>query len=124
MNTAAMAADLLVILHLAFILFVMLGGVLLFRWPWVAWLHLPAVAWGALIELVGWICPLTPLEQRLRASAGEAGYTGGFAEQYLLPLIYPDGLTREIQLALGLLVLIFNAVIYGWWWRRRHAAKR
>ena len=124
MNTAAMAADLLVILHLAFILFVMLGGLLLFRWSWVAWLHLPAMAWGALIELVGWICPLTPLEQRFRQAAGEAGYSGGFIEQYLLPLIYPDSLTREIQLALGLLVIIFNAVIYGLWWRRRHGAKR
>ena len=124
MNTAAMAADLLVILHLAFILFVMLGGLLLFRWPWVAWLHLPAVAWGALIELIGWICPLTPLEQRFRQAAGEAGYSGGFIEQYLLPLIYPDNLTREIQLALGMLVIIFNAVIYGLWWRRRHGEKQ
>lgn len=124
MSASGLAADLLVILHLAFILFVMLGGVLLFRWPWVAWLHLPAVAWGALIELIGWICPLTPLEQHFRQAAGEGGYSGGFIEQYLLPLIYPEGLTREIQLALGLLVIIFNAVIYGLWWRQRHGAKR
>ena len=89
-----------------------------------AWLHLPAVAWGALIELIGWICPLTPLEQRFRQAAGEAGYSGGFIEQYLLPLIYPDNLTREIQLALGMLVIIFNALIYGLWWRRRHGEKR
>jgi len=120
---AGLAADSLVVLHLAFVLFVILGGLLVYRWPRWAWVHVPAFLWGAVIEFGDWVCPLTPLEQRLRALAGEDGYTGGFVEHYILPLIYPEGLTREIQLALGLFVLAVNAVIYGVWlwrkWRRR-----
>lgn len=112
--TAAVLADLVVLLHLAFILFVMLGGLLVLRRRRLMWLHLPVVAWGAAIEFVGWICPLTPLENRLRAAAGEAGYSGGFIEHYLIPLIYPTGLTREVQWLLGALVLLVNAAVY---WR-------
>lgn len=112
--TAAVLADLVVLLHLAFILFVMLGGLLVLRRRRLMWLHLPVVVWGAAIEFVGWICPLTPLENRLRAAAGEAGYSGGFIEHYLIPLIYPAGLTRELQWLLGALVLLVNAAVY---WR-------
>lgn len=112
--TAAVLADLVVLLHLAFILFVMLGGLLVLRRRRLMWLHLPVVAWGAAIEFVGWVCPLTPLENRLRAAAGEAGYSGGFVEHYLIPLIYPEGLTRELQWLLGALVLLVNAAVY---WR-------
>jgi hypothetical protein len=115
-----LAADILVVLHLAFVLFALLGGLLVYRWPRWAWLHVPAFAWGAVIEFNGWICPLTPLEQRFRAAADEGGYSGGFVEHYLLPMLYPEGLTREIQLGLGLLVLGVNAVVYGaWLWRMR-----
>lgn len=112
------AADLVVLLHFAFILFVVLGGLLLLKWPRLAWLHLPAALWGALIEFTGWICPLTPLENWLREIGGASGYSGGFVEQYILVLIYPAGLTREIQLFLGLGVLVLNAAIYALWWRR------
>ncbi len=110
---AGFAADLVVALHFAFILFVVAGGLLVLRWPRLAWVHLPVVAWGAGIELIGWVCPLTPLENALRRAAGQAGYAGGFIDHYLSPLIYPPGLTREHQLALGLFVTIVNVVIYG-----------
>ena len=112
--TATVLADLVVLLHLAFILFVVLGGLLVLRRRRLMWLHLPVVVWGAAIEFVGWVCPLTPLENRLRAAAGEAGYSGGFIEHYLIPLIYPEGLTRELQWLLGALVLLVNALVY---WR-------
>lgn len=105
-------ADLVLLLHLAFILFVTLGGLLVLRWPRLAWLHLPAAAWGAVIEFAGWICPLTPLEVGLRRSGGGAGYSGGFIERYLTAAIYPDGLTRGVQVALGLLVVAINVVVY------------
>jgi len=120
----ALAADALVIVHLAFVLFVVLGGLLVFRWPCWAWVHVPAFAWGAVIEFNNWICPLTPLEQRFRAAAGEGGYSGGFVEHYLLPLLYPAGLTREVQLGLGLSVLGVNALVYGTWWWLRWREKR
>ncbi len=107
------AADVVVVLHLAFILFVVAGGLLVLRWPRVAWLHLPAAVWGALIELAGWVCPLTPLEQRLRLAAGQEGYTGGFIENYLIPVIYPAGLTRTVQIVLGLVVVAINVGVYG-----------
>lgn len=110
---ARVAADLVVLLHFGFIMFVLAGGLLVLRHPRLAWLHLPAVAWGAGIELSGGICPLTPLENALRRAAGEAGYAGGFIEHYLLPLIYPAGLTREVQIALGLFVLLANVLVYG-----------
>ena len=107
------AADLLVVLHFGFVLFVVGGGLLVWRWPRLAWLHVPAAVWGAAIELAGWICPLTPWENRLRAAGGEEGYGGGFIEHYLVALIYPPGLTRTHQLVLGALVILINAGCYG-----------
>lgn len=115
-------ADLVLVLHFGFILFVVLGGLLALRWPHLALVHLPAAAWGVLIELRGWICPLTPLENSLRRAAGQAGYEGGFIEHYLLPVVYPDGLTRDTQLLLAAIVVLLNAGIYGLVWRRgRHS---
>ncbi|MDA8257558.1 MAG: DUF2784 domain-containing protein [Betaproteobacteria bacterium] len=111
------AADLIVLLHLAFILFVGLGALLCLRWKWMAWLHLPAVAWGAAIEFRQGICPLTPLEQGLRQAAGDAGYSGGFVDHYLLPIIYPAGLDTDVQCALGTLVVLLNLALYAWIWR-------
>ena len=105
-------ADLIVLLHFAFVVFVVLGGLLALRWPRIAWLHVPAVIWGALIEFTGWICPLTPLENRLRRAAGEAGYQGDFIAHYILPALYPDGLTRSDQLVLGGIALALNIAIY------------
>lgn len=107
-------ADLVVVLHLGFILFVVLGG-LLVRWRrWAALVHLPCAAYGAAIELWGWTCPLTPLENRLRELGGERGYAGGFIEHYLVPLIYPAPLTPALQLLLGVLVVAVNAGAYLW----------
>jgi hypothetical protein len=113
-------ADAVLLLHLAFIVFVVSGGLFLLRWPRLPWLHVPAVAWGVSIELSGCICPLTPLENRLRQLGGEAGYAGGFVEHYLLPIIYPVGLTHELQIALGLGVATLNLIAYAHWWRQRH----
>ncbi len=110
---SGIAADAVVLIHLGFILFVALGGFIALRWPRVAWFHIPAVVWGALIELAGWICPLTPLENRLRAAAGDPSYAGGFIDRYILPIVYPTGLTRDTQLALGAAVIVVNLVIYG-----------
>lgn len=106
-------ADFVFLAHLAFVLFVALGGAAVWWKPTLAWLHVPAVAWGALIEFAGWICPLTPWEQSLRLLAGERGYAGGFVEHYLFPLLYPAGLTRNVQIVLGVLVLAINAVAYA-----------
>ena len=111
-------------MHALFVAFVVLGGLLALRWPWIAAAHLPAAVWGALIELRGWVCPLTPLEKSLRAAAGDAGYQGGFIEHYLLPVLYPAGLTRDVQLTLGSLVIAVNLVIYGIVLRRRMAGAR
>ena len=108
-----MLADLTVVIHFLFVLFVIFGGLLALRWPKVAYVHLPVAVYGALIELVGWICPLTPLEKRLRESAGLEGYEGGFVEHYILPVLYPAGLTRTVQLVLGALVVAVNIAIYG-----------
>ncbi|HSQ70226.1 MAG TPA: DUF2784 domain-containing protein [Steroidobacteraceae bacterium] len=107
-------ADLVLLLHAAFVLFAVLGGFAVLRWPRLAWLHLPAAAWGAVIELAGWICPLTPLENRLRRLAGDAGYQDGFIEHYLLGWLYPEALDRSVQVLLGLAVLAINLVAYGW----------
>ena len=106
-------ADLVFLVHLAFVLVVVFGGIAVWRKPTLAWLHLPAVAWGALIEFAGWICPLTPWEQSLRRLAGDKGYSDGFVEHYLTPLIYPEGLTRDVQVVLGVLVLAINVVAYA-----------
>ena len=113
-------ADLTLILHAAFVVFVMLGALLVLRWPRVAWIHLPAALWGAGIEFLGGICPLTPLENHWRQLAGQDGYAGGFVEHYVVPILYPDALTRRVQVALGILVLVVNVAIYAWaLWRRR-----
>ncbi|MEK7737585.1 MAG: DUF2784 domain-containing protein [Pseudomonadota bacterium] len=112
-------ADLIVALHFAFILFVVAGGVLSLRWPRAAWVHLPAVAWGAAVELFGWVCPLTPWENQLRSMGGGGHYQGDFLARYLGPLIYPDALTREIQLLLGVGVVAANVAIYAWVLNRR-----
>jgi len=117
-------ADAVLILHLAFILFVVLGGLLVLRHPRLIWLHLPVAAWGALIEFAGWICPLTPLEKRLLALGGDEAYSGGFISHYIVQLIYPEGLTRELQWLLGALVLAINAAVYYRLWRRRPSASR
>jgi hypothetical protein len=108
-----LTADLLVGIHFLFIVFVVIGGFLCWRWPRMAWVHLPAAIWGAVIELMGWVCPLTPLENTFRRRAGQVGYEGGFIEHYLLPVIYPAGLTREVQLGLGVAVILLNAIAYG-----------
>lgn len=112
-------ADAVLVLHLGFVLFVAVGGLLVLRWPRAAWIHLPCAAWGAAIELGGWICPLTPLENRLREAAGRSTFEGDFVGRYLLPVLYPDGLTRDTQIMLGLAVVAVNAVIYTLAWRRR-----
>lgn len=112
-------ADVVLILHFTFILFVILGAVLVLRWKRLAWIHIPCAVWGAWIEFQGSICPLTPLENRLRRLGGEAGYSGGFIEHYVVPLIYPSGLTRRTQIQLGLVVVAINVAVYGLiYWRR------
>jgi hypothetical protein len=105
-------ADLVLLFHLGFILFVVLGGLLALRWRQVAWLHVPAALWGVYIQFTGAICPLTPLENGLRRMGGQAGYSGGFVEHYLLSIIYPAGLTRDVQMVLGVVVLSVTAAIY------------
>jgi hypothetical protein len=105
-------ADATVVAHLAFVLFVVAGGLLVLRWPRVAWAHVPAVAWGAWIEFAGWLCPLTPLENWLRARGGQTVYTADFIDQYVVPMLYPPGLSRDLQWLLGGLVLAVNAGVY------------
>lgn len=117
-------ADAVLVAHLAFILFVVLGGLLVLRWPRLAWVHVPVVLWGAAIEFFGWTCPLTPVEKSLRIMGGESGYPGGFIAHYLLPLIYPAGLTRNVQLVLGTFVMSVNLVVYVALWRRSRARAR
>src|SRR6476469_7349534 len=105
-------ADLVVVVHGLFVAFVMLGAFLALRWRWLVWLHIPALIWGILIEYAGWICPLTPLENSLRARAGETAYSGDFIQHYLLGALYPHGLTRTTQYVLGSIALIVNVVAY------------
>jgi hypothetical protein len=115
-------AFLILTIHLIFILFVLLGGLLALRWPLAPWLHIPCAIWGVLIELRGWICPLTPLENTLRRAGGGDGYSEGFIEHYLIKLIYPPGLTPGIQIGLAITVLLVNLAIYVfvWWhWQGR-----
>ena len=107
-------ADLVVGVHFAFVLFVILGGFWVLRWKRSAWIHVPAVLWAALIEFVGWVCPLTPLENWLRKTGGEFEYRSSFIEHYILPILYPSALTRHLQIILGLLVIVVNLGIYGW----------
>jgi hypothetical protein len=111
-------ADLVLVTHLAFAVFVALGGLLALRWSFVRWIHLPAAVWGAAIEFGGWICPLTPLENWLRVRAGRTAYEGDFVARYVLPVLYPEGLARDAQLVLGLLVVVINAAVYWVVFRR------
>ena len=108
-----LAADAVLLLHLAFVLFVLFGGALVLRWPRLAWLHLPAVAWGASVEATGWICPLTPLENALRRAAGESGYAGDFVAHYVGALLYPERLTPGTQIVFALAVLGINVFFYA-----------
>ena len=120
--TAGLLAEAVVLLHFAFVAFAVAGGLLVLRWRRVALLHLPALAWAAFVEFSGRTCPLTPLENALRAASGEAGYAGGFVEHYLLPLLYPADLTRELQWTLGGGLVVLNLAVYGavvWQARRR-----
>ena len=112
------------VLHAAFIIFVLLGGLLAPRWRMLPWLHLPAVLWVILMELNGWICPLTPLENRFRETAGTQGYSGGFIEHYLLPLVYPPGLTPGLQALFATVVAGVNIVVYGLLWRKHRRTTR
>ena len=115
-------ADFVVVLHMLFIVFAVSGGLIVLKWPKIAYVHIPAVLWGAYIEFSGAICPLTPLEIGWRIAAGQKAYQGDFIERYVLPIIYPHNLTREIQLVLGAILLFINGVAYGWLllkkWRR------
>lgn len=109
---ARLFADIVIAVHVGFVLFVVLGGLLVLRWPRIAWLHIPAAGWGVAVEFADWICPLTPIENRLRERAGLAAYRGDFIEQYVLPLLYPARLTRGTQLLLGAVALAINVVVY------------
>lgn len=112
-----LAADAVVAFHFAFVIFVVLGGLVVWRWPRVAWVHLPCAVWGALVELTGIICPLTPFEKWLRVQAGAAAYRGGFIAHYILPILYPAGLTRGVQLVLAVFVVALNLAVYAGLWR-------
>jgi hypothetical protein len=114
MNSYRLLADLTVVAHFVFVLFAVGGGLLVLRWRRVVWLHIPAAVWAALIEFYGWVCPLTPLENWLRVRSGASGYRGGFIEHYILPVLYPRALTRELQIVLGIFVLVVNLAIYSW----------
>lgn len=110
---ARVAANLTLLIHLAFVLFVVFGGLLALRWRRAPWVHLPALAWGVFVETTGRICPLTPLENHFRSLAGEAGYAGGFVEHYLLALLYPAGLTQATQWILAGSVIVLNIAVYA-----------
>ena len=120
----AFSTDVVAVIHLGFVLFVLFGGLLIVKWPRVMWLHLPAVAWGALVEFTGWICPLTPFENWLRWQAGQVGYEGDFLLRLLLPLLYPEALTRTTQILLGAIALTVNLTIYAWLWRQHRRKER
>ena len=117
-------ADAVVLLHAAFVAFVVLGGFLVMRWPRMAWVHVPAAAYGFLVEAAGWVCPLTPLEVWLRHRAGEAGYAGGFVEHHLIPLVYPSPFPRSLAWTLAGVVLAVNALSYGLFLGRRWRARQ
>ena len=114
----ALLADFVVVLHLDFILFALLGGLLALRWPRLIWVHGAAFVWAASVEIFGLTCPFTPLEVDLRLEAGLEGYSGGFVERYLVPVVYPPGLTRSLQWVLAGGLILVNAAVYGWVWRR------
>src|SRR5262245_53669215 len=111
-------ADLIVLVHVAFVAFAVLGGLLALRWHRFVWIHLATVTWAAAVELFGWVCPLTPVENWLRRRGGQTSYPSDFIAHYILPLLYPEGLTREVQIALGVFVVLINLWIYSWILRR------
>mgnify|MGYP001206507422 CR=1 FL=1 len=117
-------ADVIILLHFLFIVFVILGGLLVVRWPKTAFIHLPAAVWGALVELCGWICPLTPLENHFRRLAGNESYSGDFIERYLRPLIYPENLTASMQQFFGVMVIAVNIIFYSFAMRRYRTMKK
>jgi hypothetical protein len=114
-------ADLVLLFHLAFIIFVVAGGLLALRWRWAPAIHLPAALWGVFIEVSGGVCPLTPLENALRRAAGTSGYAGGFIEHYVVPLVYPESLSHSVQLVIAGLVLLANGLVYAAVFLRRRA---
>jgi len=119
-----LAADVIVLLHFGFVIFVVAGGLLVFQWRWIALLHLPSMLWGVLLEFRGWLCPLTPLENSLREASGHSGYSGGFIEHYILPVLYPVELDRNMQIAIGSIVIVINVAVYGWLiWRLKNRSK-
>jgi hypothetical protein len=124
MSTSVALAALVVFVHLAFVVFATLGGMLALRWPRIAWVHLPAAAWAAFVEFSGQLCPLTPLENALRRRAGLDAYTGDFVANYIFPVLYPQGLTREAQVAIGTFVLVLNAIAYTFVLRSRRTRTR
>lgn len=115
----AFLANALVVFHLGFVLFVVFGAALLFKWPGLVWAHVPALAWGIYIEVSHGICPLTPLENRWRLKAGQEGYQGGFIDHYIMSLLYPDGLTPTVQTLLGVGLVVLNVLLYALWIRSR-----
>jgi len=117
-------ADLITVLHFAFVAYVLLGGFLVLRWRRSIWIHGPAALWGAVVEWAGWVCPLTPLENWLRLKGGVRGYEGGFVEHYVVPTLYPEALTPAIQVVLGGLVIVVNLVVYGYALRVRRRRAR
>jgi len=112
------AADAVILIHFAFIVFALAGGMLVFKWRWMMWLHIPAAIWAAVIIMFGWICPLTPLENMLRQAAGVEAYTSGFIERYLLPAIYPSGLDRGEFIVMGIMVIAINVIVYALLYRK------
>ncbi len=118
------AADFFLVFHFLFIVFVLFGGLFAFRFRWAPAIHIPAAAWGAFVEITGRLCPLTTIEVWLRRTAGDSGYSGSFIEHYLYPIIYPAGLTRDLQLGLAGMVILLNAAIYGWVIHRHSKLKR
>ena len=108
-----LAADAVVLLHLGYVIFIVAGGLLVFKWRWIALLHLPAVVWGVLLEFFGWMCPLTPLELELRVAGGQSGYSGGFVEHYIEPVLYSVDSDMAIQITVGSLVILINLAVYG-----------
>ena len=120
----ALLADAVLVLHGRFILFVLAGSLFVWRWRRLMWPHLASVGWAVWVAWAGWICPLTPLENALRRSAGQAGYEGGFIEHYLLAAIYPDGLTRGVQISLGVFVALLNLTVYALLFRGKTRAGR
>jgi len=117
-----LAADAVALLHITFVVFTLAGGLLVYRWRWIAVLHIPAVVWGVLLEFRGWTCPLTPLEQQLRSAGNEVSYSGGFVDHYVLPTLYPAEIDRAMQVDMGSILLIINIAVYGWllWRVRQH----